>query len=134
MKTLMTWMALLLLAFNVNSAYAQPDRNIAEYNLNNQGVGLIDGANKALAPGYDPVSVFPEGAETALKGDVQFALVHKGVEYLFATAENMKTFQTNPENLNRLTEVIVRVPWSLVKKFISIQNFLQSLVIEVFSL
>lgn len=97
MKKLMTWVALLVFAFNLNKAYAQPDRNVAEYNLNNQGVGLIDGANKALAPGYDPVSVFPEGGEAALKGDVQFALMHKGVEYLFANADNMKTFQTNPE-------------------------------------
>lgn len=96
MKKFLTWMALGFIAVNLNVSYAQKDRNIAEYNLNNQGVGFINGFDKATADGFDPVSVFPEGGDAALKGDVQFALKYEGVEYLFANAENMKTFATNP--------------------------------------
>lgn len=98
MKILMTWMAMLAFAFSVNTyaAKEQKDRNVAEYNLNNQGVGYIDGANKAIAPGYDPVSVFPEGGGIALKGETQFAVMHEGVEYLFAKETNMKQFLASP--------------------------------------
>lgn len=96
MKTITSWMAILAFAFSLGVS-AQTNRNVAEYNLNHQGTGFIDGENKAIAPGYDPVSVFPEGGGAALKGDTQFALTHEGVEYLFANAENMKTFATNPE-------------------------------------
>lgn len=77
-------------------ASGQEARNVDEYNLNSVGVGFING-NSSSASGFDPVSVFPEGGEAALSGETEFALEYEGVEYLFASEENMKTFLENPE-------------------------------------
>lgn len=85
----------LLLSVFAITASAADGRNVAEYNLNSAGTGLING-NSSNAQGYDPVSVFPEGGGTALVGKSEFALDYEGVEYLFANAANMKTFLTNP--------------------------------------
>ena len=84
--TLLTWMAL-------STAFAEGVRNVAEYNLNSAGQGLID-VNTGKA--YDPVAYFPEGGGKALPGKAEHAVLYQGVEYLFANAENAKTFLTDP--------------------------------------
>ena len=94
-KWMILGMLILAIVFN-NSAMAQEGRNVSEYNLNEQGVGFIDG-NSRIAEGFDPVSVFPEGGSQVQKGKNDFAVMHKGVEYLFANAQNMKSFLANPE-------------------------------------
>ena len=73
--------------FSVTSAMAQTNRNVSQYNLA-AGVGLGS---------YDPVAVFPEGGSAAKKGLDEFRVIHSGVTYLFANAENAKTFEANPE-------------------------------------
>jgi len=82
--------AMTVLSFSVS---AQSDRNVAEYNLNSQGTGLINYINGMP---YDPVSYFPEGGSKVLKGTAEFALTYKQVEYFFANENNMKTFLTDP--------------------------------------
>tara|TARA_Y100000768_G_scaffold388967_1_gene389440 strand:- start:20768 stop:21205 length:438 start_codon:yes stop_codon:yes gene_type:complete len=72
---------------------AQEGRNVSEYNLNEQGVGLFHHINGKV---YDPVSFFPEGGSTPLIGKKEFALMYDQVEYFFANAKNMKTFLTDP--------------------------------------
>lgn len=94
-KWMMLGMLTLVTVFSQVSM-AQEGRNVAEYNLNAQGAGFIDGSNRN-ATAFDPVSVFPEGGEQALEGKAEFAVMHEGVEYLFANATNMKAFQANPE-------------------------------------
>jgi YHS domain-containing protein len=61
-------------------------RNISEYNLE-QGVGL---------KGYDPVSYFTEGGAVPAVGQKQITLDYMGVQYFFATAENLNLFVKNP--------------------------------------
>lgn len=89
------FVSLLLFMFAI-SASAAEGRNVSEYNLNAAGTGFING-NSSTAQGYDPVSVFPEGGGAVLQGKNEFALDYKGVEYLFASEENKKTFLTNPD-------------------------------------
>jgi len=69
------------------TALAQEGRNVSKYNLS-QGVGL---------KGYDPVAVFPEGGGAPQKGITSHRVVHSGVTYLFASEENEKRFQADPE-------------------------------------
>lgn len=71
-------------------------RNTAEYNLNSQGAGMVSGSS-ANAQAFDPVSFFSEGGSKGLVGLSEFTVIHEGVEYLFASAENMKTFITSPK-------------------------------------
>jgi len=94
-KWMMLGLITLATVFSQNSM-AQDGRNVSEYNLNAQGVGFIDGSSRN-AKGFDPVSVFPQGGEEVLEGKSEFAVMHEGVEYLFANATNMKAFQANPE-------------------------------------
>ena len=47
--------------------------------------------------GYDPVSYFPEGGSTPLKGFVLRSLQHDGVTYRFANDANVETFKAAPE-------------------------------------
>ena len=71
-------------------------RNIEEYNLNSQGVGMVSGSS-AKAQAFDPVSFFPEGGSKGLAWLSEFAVMHEGVEYLFASEKNMKAFITSPK-------------------------------------
>jgi YHS domain-containing protein len=50
--------------------------------------------SKLALEGYDPVSYFP-GAPA--KGDARFSTTHKGVQYRFASAQNLARFQASPE-------------------------------------
>lgn len=93
MKKMM--MTFFLTAFAL-SISAQEGRNVAEYNLNSNGTGFVNG-NQSDALGFDPVSVFPEGGGIELAGKQEFALTYEGVEYLFANSKNMKTFLSNPQ-------------------------------------
>jgi YHS domain-containing protein len=45
--------------------------------------------------GYDPVAYFTE--ERPVKGSKQFNFEFKGVTWLFASEDNLKAFQSNPE-------------------------------------
>lgn len=96
MKTILTITFFFFLSL---SLWAQVDRNIATYNLNAQGTGFVNGLveENPSAPGFDPVSVFPEGGGQALPGKKEFALDYEGVEYLFANEVNMKTFLKAPQ-------------------------------------
>jgi len=82
-----TWIFALLTLFVQTTSFAQENRAVSHYNLQN-GVGL---------KGYDPVSYFAEGGSSPQKGRTEFSLEHRGVTYMFANSENMKTFQTMPE-------------------------------------
>lgn len=49
---------------------------------------------KVALSGYDPVSYFTPAGPT--KGDARYATTLKGVEYRFASADNLARFRTNP--------------------------------------
>ena len=85
----------LLLLTQVWAVQADFNRNVAEYNLNTtNGVGLIHGADKATAPGFDPVAVF---SGESLMGNPSISLEHEGVKYLFASEENRDEFLNAPK-------------------------------------
>ncbi len=96
MKNLITVFLIALISF---STFAGEGRNVSVYNLNAQGTGFVNGSveNNPNAPGFDPVSAFPEAGGSALEGEDRFSLEHEGVEYLFTNEANMKTFLTNPD-------------------------------------
>ncbi|MBK1990979.1 hypothetical protein A0J48_026305 [Sphaerospermopsis aphanizomenoides BCCUSP55] len=50
--------------------------------------------SKVALSGYDPVSYFAAGGPA--KGDARYATTLKGVEYRFASAENLSRFRANP--------------------------------------
>jgi len=50
--------------------------------------------SKLALEGYDPVSYF---AGQPTKGDAKFQATHKGVQYRFASAQNLARFQASPE-------------------------------------
>ncbi len=80
MKTLI---CLLLAGFT--SSFAQTDQvRMREYNLK-RGVAL---------EGYDPVSYFTGKPR---EGATEFSVTHRGVTYLFASAENKKKFLASPD-------------------------------------
>lgn len=54
-------------------------------NLDKQGVAI---------QGYDPVAFFTQGKP--VKGQSQFESAYKGANYLFASAEDKATFDSNP--------------------------------------
>ena len=54
--------------------------------------------------GYDPVAYFTEGAPR--KGNPEYTTEHKGVKWLFASADNKTLFEKNPE---KYTPVLWRV-------------------------
>ncbi len=80
------------LTISHTQAFDQLDRNVAEYNLSDRGVGLINYKN---GKAYDPVSYFVEEGSSALVGSDEFSLVYEEVEYLFSSAVNMKSFLTD---------------------------------------
>ena len=49
---------------------------------------------KLALEGYDPVSYF---AGQPAKGDARFQATHKGVQYRFASAQNLARFQASPD-------------------------------------
>jgi YHS domain-containing protein len=73
--------------FAFSSAQAQGTRNTSEYNLQ-AGVGL---------KGHDPVSYFPEGGGQPQVGRQNLRLDYMGVNYFFATAQNLDLFVENPD-------------------------------------
>jgi len=87
----------LILATQMWTASAQPDRNVSEYNLNTDGIGFINGPDKSSAQGFDPVSVFPSADGVALQGRESLVLDYKGVGYLFSSTENRDEFLADPE-------------------------------------
>ena len=52
-------------------------------------------APRVVLKGYDPVAYFTE--KKPVKGDPKFTYDWDGARYLFASAENRKTFVANPE-------------------------------------
>jgi len=78
-----------MLVSTIFNAYA---RDVSEYNLNNLGEGLI---HLSTQNAYDPVSFFPEGGASGIRGTNEFALDYHGVTYLFANNANRAQFQTN---------------------------------------
>ena len=51
--------------------------------------------SKVALSGYDPVSYFVGG--TPRKGDARFSMTFKGVDYRFASPENLARFRSNPQ-------------------------------------
>lgn len=62
-------------------------------------VNTSSGLTAAGAPlalhGYDPVAFFTVSAPTP--GSAEFATVHEGATYYFASRENLETFEENPD-------------------------------------
>jgi YHS domain-containing protein len=50
--------------------------------------------SKLALEGYDPVSYF---AGQPAKGDARFSATHQGVQYRFASAQNLARFQADPD-------------------------------------
>lgn len=73
-----------------------PMFSLAQTNSNENALRLkhfwLDKAPLAIQ-GYDPVSYY---SGKALKGSNKFRTVYKGIEYHFANAKNLETFQKNP--------------------------------------
>lgn len=79
--------AFLAMAVLGGPALAGPDTNTSG-GLTIQGAGLA-------VHGYDPVAYFTEGRPVI--GSAQFATVHNEATYRFASEENLKTFESDPE-------------------------------------
>jgi hypothetical protein len=62
-------------------------KNSARYCTTGDGVAM---------GGYDPVSYFPEGGGTPLKGFVLRSTQHDGVTYRFANDKNLNAFKADP--------------------------------------
>jgi YHS domain-containing protein len=83
---------LLLSIFVAAQSYASgsqptPDRNIKEYNVENNGLSL---------KGYDPVAYFTEGGGQAVAGKEELSFEYKQVTYLFSSQKNLDLFKSNP--------------------------------------
>lgn len=76
------------------TAFAQADRNVSVYNLDN-GVGL-KGVRPSATYGFDPVSVLPEGGGRSLEGRRRQFVDFEGVRYFFATTKNRNIFMQDP--------------------------------------
>jgi len=77
---------IMLCMFFASAAFSQSEAfRIKQFNLDD-GVAI---------KGYDPVTYFTAGK--AEKGKSSFATIYKGVSYHFKDAEDLKTFQANPE-------------------------------------
>jgi YHS domain-containing protein len=59
--------------------------NTKQFNLERSGLAI---------QGYDPVAYFANNK--AIEGEREFATVHNGATYYFATAKNRETFKANP--------------------------------------
>ncbi|MBS4065657.1 MAG: YHS domain protein [Chitinophagaceae bacterium] len=78
------FLLLLSLITIVLAAQAQDQLRKKEFNLDN-GIGI---------KGYDVVAYFKQNK--AVKGKAEFAVIHHGVKYHFATNENREEFKKNP--------------------------------------
>ena len=63
------------------------ERNIAEWNLTEENLGL---------KGYDPVSFFPEGEGIPALGEKDISVDYEGVIYNFVSMDNLNTFMEHP--------------------------------------
>ena len=57
-------------------------------------VQLVFAQSGTAINGYDPVAYFTQGAP--VRGKARHALIWKGAEWRFASAENMAAFEANP--------------------------------------
>jgi YHS domain-containing protein len=71
------------------ASYFAPSANGAQSAINTLGT------NGVAIKGYDPVAYFTEGAPH--KGKPEFTVMHNGVKWRFASAENKALFEANPE-------------------------------------
>jgi len=82
MKILLTFLFL----YSASAAFSQTDIfRMKQFNLDD-GVAI---------KGYDPVAYFTSGK--AEKGKSSFSTLYKGVNYHFANAADLNSFQANPE-------------------------------------
>ena len=80
-------MAVALLGGAASDAFAEAEVNVSPgRTLKGPGIALH---------GYDPVAYFTE--QTPVQGSAEASVVHDGATYRFASADNMKAFQANPE-------------------------------------
>lgn len=89
MKTLISTslIGLALIASTAPVALAEDENNVTSgYTLAGAPLGLH---------GSDPVALIETGIR--LDGNAEFAHVHEGVAYYFASRDNMRTFRRNPE-------------------------------------
>ena len=89
MKTLVSTalIGLVLVAFTAPAALAEDENNVSTgYTLAGAPLGLH---------GSDPVALIETGIR--LDGTAEFAAVHEGVAYYFASRANLRTFRRNPE-------------------------------------
>ncbi|WP_306015236.1 YHS domain-containing (seleno)protein [Oceanicaulis sp. MMSF_3324] len=89
MKTLISTalIGLVLVAFTAPAALAEDENNVSTgYTLAGAPLGLH---------GSDPVALIETGIR--LDGTAEFAAVHEGVAYYFASRANLRTFRRNPE-------------------------------------
>ncbi len=85
MKTV--WIcALIVVIGNLNFVMAQTAEVRQKHFLVEDGVAI---------EGYDPVAYHTDN--TAVEGKKSITTVHEGITYRFASEENRKTFQENPE-------------------------------------
>ena len=75
----------LLVDLSGSAAGGSPDSSVPAVNATD-GIGLR---------GYDPVAYFTTGKST--EGEEQYGISWNGVTYRFASPENLKSFQADPE-------------------------------------
>jgi YHS domain-containing protein len=79
------FLSVILLAFlSIGIVSAQAEKRKKHFNL----------SNGVAAQGYDVVSYFQN---KAIKGDKKYAVIHQGITYHFANAQNQQTFKANPD-------------------------------------
>lgn len=85
-------LALLALAVGLAAASAAPALAADEVNVSK---GLTAAGAPLALHGFDPVAYFTASAPT--QGNADFATVHEGATYYFASKENQKAFEKDPE-------------------------------------
>jgi YHS domain-containing protein len=78
------FIALIIAIFAAGGAMAQDQQRKQQFNLDN-GVAI---------KGYDAVAYFKQNK--AVKGKSEFAVIHLGVKYYFASNDNKEEFKKNP--------------------------------------
>ncbi|TKC01996.1 YHS domain-containing (seleno)protein [Pedobacter cryotolerans] len=82
MKTII---AITMLLFSVNSAFAQTAKRVKHFNVEKSTLAI---------DGYDPVSYFT--SNKAVKGKSNIVAVYDGITYRFASEQNRAAFKANP--------------------------------------
>ncbi len=86
MKTLLAALGLVgTLLMAAPATHAQTNVRKQQFNLSKQSLAI---------EGYDPVAYFTQNK--AVKGSAQWAVLHDGVLYHFASEQNKNLFKTNP--------------------------------------